>query len=734
MNEVANNWIAAGNSGNKPAQGVEAPAAMPMVLHYWRIAVRWKWVIAAVVAVCLAAGLLITMFMTPKYTASATIEIARQQDKVLEVDDVKPESSFVDQEFYQTQYSLLQARTLAESIVDDLKLATNDRFFALFGVDPDKEGFFSAASGGKPTREQLANRRRVAADILLKYVSISPVRSSRLVTVSFTSPDAALSMQIANAWTTHFIQASLARRFEATSYARKFLEQRLEQLRGRLEDSERALVAYASSQRIINIPSSDTSNPKAPRTERPLVADDLSALNAALAEATADRIRAESRPPERGGVSSEALANQAIAGMRERRAQAAADYAKMLAQFEPGYPPAQALAAQVAELDRSIAREEARVGAGLSGLVRAAREREASLKARVESLKSGLLDQRRRSIQYNIYERDVDTNRQLYDGLLQRYKEIGVAGGIGSNNISIVDPAQLPERPSSPRLVLNMALALFLGLALGGGIALLLEQIDEGVKDPQDIANVTALPMLGTIPIAATGETPLELLADRKSAQSEAYLSIRTSLQFSTSQGVPRSIALTSTRPGEGKSTSAFAIAQSLARTDRAVILVDCDMRSPSVHHLLGLSNDKGLSNFLSGDDNIEAIARATGETGLSAMAAGPAPPNAGELLSGSRLELLIERLLERYDHVILDCPPVVGLADALLVASKAQGTVYVVEAHGVRTSVIRAALARLRTADVNLLGVVLTKFEARKAHYGYGYEYGYGYGGGQKA
>jgi len=188
-------------------------------------------------------------------------------------------------------------------------------------------------------------------------------------------------------------------------------------------------------------------------------------------------------------------------------------------------------------------------------------------------------------------------------------------------------------------------------------------------------------------------------------------------------------LAVTSTRPAEGKSTTALALATTLARAQRRVILVDGDMRSPSIHHLGGVNHDYGLSNFLSGQDNLDGLTFEMQDLGLTAMSAGPLPPNAAELLTGHRLSLLIERLLEQFDHVVIDSPPVMGLADAPLIAARVEGVIYAVESHGIRATLVKAALARLTAANARVIGGVLTKFEARKAHYGYGYEYGYSYG-----
>jgi capsular exopolysaccharide synthesis family protein len=252
--------------------------------------------------------------------------------------------------------------------------------------------------------------------------------------------------------------------------------------------------------------------------------------------------------------------------------------------------------------------------------------------------------------------------------------------------------------------------------------------MDEAIADPAEVERRLGLPLLGSVPKLETG-TPKEALQDRKSDMVDAYIAIQTNLAFTTEHGVPRSFAVTSTRPAEGKSTTALALATTLARAQRKVILVDGDMRSPSVHQLGGVGHEHGLSNFLSGQDDIEALTFPMSELGFTAMSAGPIPPNAAELLTGNRLPMLIAKLLESYDHVVIDSPPVMGLADAPLIASRVEGVIFAVESHGIRSSLVKTAIGRLVSANARIIGGVLTKFEARIAHYGYGYEYGYGYG-----
>ncbi|WP_375402492.1 GumC family protein [uncultured Sphingomonas sp.] len=689
-----------------------------LVRQYTRIIWRWRKVIIGAVALALLVGVIVTMLMTRQYTAQTTIEIAREGDAIVNIQGVQRESGDSDQEFYQTQYGLLKARSLAERVAAQLRLTDDRAFFQMFDADPSNVLF---TPEGRAVPANRAVRQRIAGALLLDNLDVSPLRSSRLIDLSFTSPDPALSAKVANAWSVNFIQATLERRYDATSYARKFLESRIGQLRNRLEVSERQLVNYASQQRILSLGTESNSNT--------ILATNLETLNLELLKATGERIQAQARTEEtrgRSGETTEALTNGTLNSLRSRRAELAANYQKLLLQFRPEYPSARALATELAGIDRSIAGEERRIGGTLEGVYRGAVQREQALRTQVEGLTDDVLDLRRRSIQYNILQREVDTNRLLYNALLQRYREVGIAGGVGVNNVAVVDGADVPARPSSPRLVLNMVLALLAGSALGAMLAFYLEQTHESIDDAGEVQRSLGFPLLGTVP-KLVDTLPVDALQDRKSPLVDAYFAVQTSLQFSTESGVPRSFAVTSTRPAEGKSTTALALATLLARSKRKVVLVDGDLRSPSVHSLIGTGHEKGVSNYLTGTDELGSLIVRVDRFDFDAITAGPIPPNAAELLAGTRLPQLIETLLEVYDHVVIDAPPVLGLADAPLIGTRVEAVVFAVESHGIRASLVRTALGRLAAANARIIGVVLTKFESKRANvqYDYGYDYG---------
>lgn len=720
-----------GDGGDEPLNHPHNAGGLPpALLRYWQAVVRWRLLIAGIVGACLVVGLVATLLTARQYTARTQIEISREQKNVTNVEGLDSQQEGRDVEFYATQYALLRADSLAERVSRKLNLARSDAFFEAHGVSPVEP----LDDYGRASASILRKRERQAIALLLKHVDILPIRMSRLVDIKYTSRSPELSASIANAWTREFIGETMDRGFTSTADARRFLERRLAALRTRLEQSEADVVAYASTKNIVTL---DTVRDEDGRTftQRTLATTDLEALNGALASARADRVAAESRAragsPE---YNLEALTNPAIVELRAKRAEAAAEYSKLMVRFDPAYPSARALAEQIKTLDQAIARETNRVAGSRRQTYAEALAREQDLAARVNRLKQELDSQRKDMIQYNIYQREADTNRQLYDALLQRYKEIGVAGTVGASNITIVDAAKVPNLPSSPNMPLNLLLAMLAGVAISALIVLALEQIDDGVRSPEDVRGYLKLPLLGTVPKA--GNTPLRELDNPKSHISESYFSVRSTLAFATNHGLPRTLAVTSTREGEGKSTTALALAQVIGRSGKRVLLIDGDLRSPSQHRFLGLGNDAGLSNLLAGEDDLAKTVQATEQRNLSLLSTGPLPPSPAELLSNDRMGELLGAFLKQFEHVVIDAPPVLGLADAPLIGRSVEGLVYVIEAENTPRRAAQGALERLRGVGNRLFGVVITKVDFSRHSYGYGYGYGYGrlYGYGETA
>jgi len=708
---------------------VEGPALT--LMHYWQIVWKHRFIILIALGLCLALGAAATMLTTPVFTGKTTLQIDRESAKVINLQDVVPdERPSQGEEFYQTQYGLLKSRALVDRVITDVGALNSPDLLEAIGVE-----------GTLKTHSHDAQERRLFHETVLRAfaarLQINPVRGSRLVNVQFNSTDPQVAARIANSFAENFIASNLERRFESSSYAREFLEKRISQLKSKLEDSERQIVAYATEEQIINLQEPNGDDPGATQS---LASTNLAALNSSLAQATADRIRAEERwrDANRGtgmGIT-EVLQDPTIQALSQQQARQTAEYQQNLRIYKPDFPVMLQLKAEIDDTRGQLRQATKTIRESMRSQYEVAAAQERALQAQVNQLKGAVLDLRGRSIQYNILQREVDTNRTLYDGLLQRYKEIGVTGGVTTNNISIVDRAEPPTAPSAPNAVLNMALAMVMGLGLGGLGAFVAEALDQAIRLPTDVEAKLGLPLLGSVPILTRGVTPTEAMRDPRSAFWEAYYSIRTALQFSTANGVPRSLLVTSSRPSEGKSTTSLALAQSFARLGARTLLVDADLRKPSLHNALGQENDVGVSNFLTGASPLAQIIRPTAVVNLYFAASGPLPPSPAELLAGDRLHAFLSEAEREFDVIIFDGPPVMGLADAPMIAAAVAATIVVIEAGKTGRHHAAATIRRLKMAQGHLTGVVLTKFDARKASYGYGtsYEFQYNYDYGKTA
>jgi polysaccharide biosynthesis transport protein len=406
------------------------------------------------------------------------------------------------------------------------------------------------------------------------------------------------------------------------------------------------------------------------------------------------------------------------------RTELQAQYDEKLRIYKADYPIMVDLRARIARIDATIA-EQRQAGRSnkrseLYGEYKAAVRIEAELRLRVAEAKGEVLKDRTRSIQYNILQREADTNRALYDALLQRYKEVGVAGGIGQSDISLVDEAKAPTGPFRPRPLVNALVGLLAGLASGIGLAFALQVLFDTIAEPRDVRAKLHLPVLGAIPVEPEGRAPMEALADRKSEISEAYHSVRTALKFARPEGLPKTLLITSTRPGEGKSTSAYAIALSIAKLGGKVLLIDADLRKPTFAS--SRKDGKGLGHLLTSEEKLNGFIEATKTENLSLLPVGRYTGSAAEMLSSNRMPMLIAEAVESYEIVVIDGPPVLGLADAPLLASVAEATALVIESAQSRTGDVQEMVRRLVEGGAHLAGVILTKVPLKRSRYGYGY------------
>ena len=694
----------------------------------WAAVYRNRYFVIGIITICILAGLVIAMLTTPLYRATATVQIDQEASKVLETQDTQPGVSVQDSErFLQTQLDVIRSRALATKVAEALRLTRDDRFLTAMGVEPPAPG------NDAQRRAQLQDR---VVSVLQDNVTVELPRSSRVATIGFTSPDPEYAARVANGYVEAYITSNLQRRFDASAYARRFLEQRLAETKARLEASERQAIAYARNAQLIDTGGA-AATPGAAPSQSSLVSTNLVSLNDAYSTARAQRLAAEQRwrVAQATPVMNlpEVMSNQTINGLQASRAEALATYTQNRARYGAEHPLILQGQARVSEIDRQIARIAGQIRSSIRDQYQTALGQEQALQRDVASLQQATLNERDRSVNYNILRREADTNRALYDALLQRYREVSAAAGITTNNIARLDVAQRPGSPISPNAIMNMLMGAIGGLALALLFVFIRETIDDILRTPEDIERHIGLPLLGSVPLTEAGIPLEEALSDQKSSVSEAYFSIRTSLELSSAGGLPPTIYFTSSVPGEGKSTSAFATARGFAQIGKRTILIDADLRKPSVHRLLAVANRIGLSNVLSGQKPLSDVVQHSDVPNLDFMTCGPVPPNPAELLAGNTMNEVLAELSANYDLVVIDGPPVLGLADAPAVSSAASATVLVIQANSARRGRVKAATRRLVAARGRLIGAILTKFDPKRAAYASDYSYDYYYYGNDK-
>jgi polysaccharide biosynthesis transport protein len=702
--------------GQRTYSGAATILDFPMLV---RIIQHWRWLILGAIGMGLAGAILMTLLTTPVYRASVTLEANPPSVSVSEEQsrqqDQQASNTF---DFVATQVGLLGSRAVAERTAQELNLANN----------PDIA----------PQTGDASRRLRAATGMVQGGLKVTAPEQGQLIRFTYDSTSPQLAALVANGIADSFINTSLQRRYEASAYARNFLERQINKTRSDLEQSERAVVAYAQQQGIIT--TGGGAGPDGKPTggnndTNSLQGESLVQLNTALAGATARRVSAEGAYRQALATGPTSEINNSVLPLRQELAKLQSEYQQKREFMKPEHPEMLSLQSQIDELQRQIANQANQASSGrINGLLadyRAALEGERSLQARVAQLKGDVLDLRGRSIQYNILQREVDTNRGLYDALLQRYKQIGVAGGVGMAPVSIVDRAQVPNFPFKPNLLLNLLVGLGLGLIAGVASAVGLEFVNDTIKSREDVRKKLGLSCLGTVPKTPAKDTFVEDLKNPTSMISEAYSAIVAALRFSTEEGMPRVLLVTSTLSAEGKSSSALAIAQNFARRERRVLLMDSDLRKPAFK---AASERLGLSKLLTTEDRVQDHVVETQHPNLWLLPSGPLPPNPADLLSTGRIRKIIAEAKEEFDLVIVDGPPTIGLADAPLLAAAAGNVLFVVEAGKTRTRAAIEALNRLEATGTHIVGATLSKSQENGSGYGYaGYGYGYGYGYGAK-
>jgi capsular exopolysaccharide synthesis family protein len=713
-----------GNRETEYGYGAQDSSASlgPLLRQVLSVARRNLWLILAIVGIFLAVAVVVTMLTTPKYTAGTSLEISDRSEQVLgdQLDqNTQQYDSYDADRFLNTQVNILQSRALAARVADRLNLYSDPNFFRAMQVD--QEDF-----------QNVTQRRNSVLELLMRNLDTVLQEDTRIVSVRFTSTDAAMSAAIANAYATEFIQANLQRKFDSSSYARNFVQQQLGQARARLETSEQQLNAYAREAGLIRTrdPSAGTDGATS-NTSNSVTASSLLQVNQSANQAKADRIAAQARWNAEMAQpllsSPAALASPVVQELQKQRSEIQAGLDAARGRYLDDHPSIVRLTSQLHDMDVQLNRAATEARNAVRAQLVAAQAAESSLRSQVRTLEGATLQEQDRSVRYNTLAREADTNRSIYDGLLQRYRELNASAGITASNVSVIDDADPPAVPSSPNPFLNLTIALFLGTLTAAAVVFLKDQLDDRVRVPEEIEEKVGLHLLGVVP-DVKDEDPVEALRDPKSMVSESYNALRSSLLYSTRDGLPQLMLVTSAQASEGKSTTSYAIARGMALVGKRSLIIDGDLRRPSVHHLSGVSNKVGLSDILVGEKTLEQAVVPGEVDNFFVLPSGPVPPSPAELLSSPRLLELFQTLRHRFDVIVIDSAPVLGLADSPGLSALADGVLLIIESNRGRGGQLKAAVRRLHLMKPTILGAVLTKFDPAAAGNAYSTYYQYDY------
>lgn len=663
----------------------------------WSAVYRQRYPLILSLVAALALGALAIELLPKKYTASSSVQIEQQVPQVIAVSDLDPEPEDANR-FLQTQLDRLRSRTLAIDVARSSNISTSPQIRSALGINDNTVNNIVHAL-----------QENVAAELGL---------DTRLARISFTSGDPVVSAILANAYARALVADNLHGKVETTTRAQKYLLDRLDETKRKLETSERGLLAYARQADLTG-----TILPEAvAQGSEP--AQQVVHLANLLAAATARRIDAEQEWRQVKGTSAPALSqvqdNRAYQQLLAEKAQLQAELAQDRGRHTDEYPTVAAKLSQVREMNSEIGALAGNIQQAIFQRYSAAARQEAQLKATIDRLRGSAMAEQERSVGYNSMARDVETNRVAYDGLLQRYKEVSAAAGAPAANISLVDLAEPPLDPASPKPLWIMSFAGLFGLITGMSIALFREQLHSVLRTAEDLENCGRISVLGVIPVLGRREKMMQALRNRHSAQSEAYSSLATAVQQAQPVDLPQTMLLTSTQANEGKSTSSFGLALGLRTLGYRVLVVNGDLRNPS--------GDQGFSEMLEGTLDPQDLAYLQGSKGFAFIDTGMVKANPVSLLSPARVRSVLSKLGVFADIILVDGPPILGLADAVLLADSVETILMVVEANRTTTGELDAALSRL-PAKVPIAGL-LTKFDARKAGVNYGGHDYYSYGG----
>lgn len=731
---------------------VVQPESDGLDLHgLWRIIKRYRWLIFSVFAVSTASALILTMTMRPVYRATALVEL-KPNPAVITFDSVGRNLRDAIA-FRNTQISILKSEAITTRVIDAMDLAEEPEFTGEVGqrdlgmvIRTVKGGITAAVrsliasvlptdaandsettSGSRSgvsfmTPEELKEREIIR--LYQSKLNITQVQDSDLVHVSFESFDPRRAAELANAHSREYIRFIDERRFNSTSSAKEYLEEKIKEAEAELQASEKALTAFARHNNIVDV--EDRGNVMQQAFEN---------LSRALTETRQNRIMAEFeyRQARQSNIETlpSVLANSMIQELRRRYADIRAEYREMSPLYKDAYPRMKQLKARKEDLESTLKEEGEKLVAGLKKQYEQLMNQEQTLGDEITKKRTELLDLKERAVSYTILKREWEANRELYVGLLEKQKDFSVASGMEFNDAAIVDKAVTPTEKHSPDNLKNVSYAAVFGIVGGVGIAVLLTFLDSTFNTRDELEEALGIPLMGFVPKIRDADKQLVPLALMSAYQpddviAEAVRSIRTGVVFSRTENIPKKILVTSAKRDEGKSTIASNLALILALSGSNVLLVDADLRNPVLSKWLNIESGSGLAEYLNGM-NGEVVA-STPFANLSAVPAGRNRAGTADLLASVRMHDYLETVSERFDFVIVDGPPCLGVADSMLLGPKMDGVLLVVKAADTERNVVCETVNRLRMVNAPLIGSVLNFVDLNQPEYvHYREQYGYG-------
>ena len=677
------------------------PATQFSLRDYWRLIHGRRRTILWVVVSSLLATTIYNYLRVPTYRAKATIQIDREEPNIAQLDESLPQLS-EQPDYIETQYKILKSRTLAKRVISKLGLDEQPEFRQSVGRDTPASDHQAEIDAHKQIHSMIVEN-------YLDRLGVHPGKGTRLVDVTFESVDRELAPKVVNTLAEEYIEYNFEAKWNATQKASTWLEQQLSHLQAKLEASESDLQDYAAAHSILFV-----------EERKNITTEKLAQLEEELTRVQALRIEQQSRAMlaedalARGAELPSSLTSETYRRIESELTELRRDYSQLTVTFAPGYPKVRRVKRQIDELQQALQAEQQRTFRGVSESFQLAVRRERLLEdevARQRGLVNRLSDD---FIEYDILKRDAETNRQLYEGLLQRLKEAGISAGLRASNIAVLDVAEAPDEPYRPKKLYNLSMALLAGLALGVALGFVQEHMDTVVRTPEEVEGLTGLSLLAVVPRSrrknapkiATTELPEQIPAvpriiaapplngtpgrsleagDSRRVQwnpdpglSEAYRALRTSLLLGWDETMRRTL-VTSSQPQEGKTTVSLNLACSLAQLGRPTLLIDADMRRPNCAKQLSVNAEYGLSDYLQGLAEFEQVVSETPIMDLSLVAAGRFHSTASDLLYSPRLSFLLQQAGEGFQHVVIDSPPSLVLSDARTISRLVEGVILVV-------------------------------------------------------